>query len=110
MLVKTSEHQLATGAQSLDEARKLIEEASFDGALLDGNLAGNPVDDLALALTRKGAPFVFVTGYGREALPVPFRDGAIIEKPFSREQVLAALERLWRPNDKVVSLTSRSGG
>ncbi len=97
-------------AQSLDEARKLIEEASFDGALLDGNLAGNPVDDLALALTRKGAPFVFVTGYGREALPVPFRDGAIIEKPFSREQVLAALERLWRPNDKVVSLTSRSGG
>ena len=51
----------------------LIEAGEFDAALLDGNLAGKPVDDLAIALTRRGMPFVFVTGYGRDALPVGFR-------------------------------------
>ncbi len=96
-------------AQSVSEARRLIASADFDGALLDGNLAGHRVDDLAVALTRKGAPFVFVTGYGREALPPAFRDRAMIEKPFSREQVLAALERLWRPDQNIVPLPVKAG-
>jgi hypothetical protein len=37
--------------------------------LLDGNLCGQPVDDIAAALAREKVPFVFITGYGRQSLP-----------------------------------------
>ena len=40
--------------------------------LLEANLRGEPVDDVAAALTRRNIPFVFVTGYGRQALPESF--------------------------------------
>ena len=48
----------------------------------DANLGGDPVDEIAAALTRKGIPFAFATGYGREALPHGFRDRPVITKPF----------------------------
>ncbi len=82
-------------APSLDKAMLLASEAQFDGALVDGNLAGRPVDDIARALKQRGVPFAFVTGYGREALPPGFDDAPIVEKPFTQEQVIAALEQLF---------------
>lgn len=95
-------------ALSFDEAQRLIGEGAFDAALLDGNLGGRPVDDLAIALTRAGAPFVFVTGYGREALPIGFREGPIIEKPFTRQQLTAALQPLWNRDARIAALRGRS--
>src|SRR5262245_7761017 len=56
-------------AATLERAKRLIEESDCDAALLDVNLAGQPVDELATLLTRKNRPFAFVTGYGRDALP-----------------------------------------
>lgn len=82
-------------AQSVDAARALATEGSFDGALLDGNLAGRTVNEIAEALRARRAPFAFVTGYGREALPVGFNDAPIVEKPFTQEQVTTTLERLF---------------
>src|SRR5690606_30707009 len=60
-------------ASSLARARVMIDAARFDAALLDGNLSGDRVDDLAARLTQRGIPFVFITGYGREALPIGFQ-------------------------------------
>jgi CheY-like chemotaxis protein len=76
------------------QAIEAIEHASFDGALLDANLYGRPVDEIASALTRRGVPFIFVTGHGPEGLPEAFRGVAILGKPCSREQVLHAAARL----------------
>jgi CheY-like chemotaxis protein len=56
-------------AGTLAGALRLIAEISCDAALLDANLGGQPVDALAAALTQKGVPFAFATGYGRDALP-----------------------------------------
>jgi PAS domain S-box-containing protein len=81
-------------AQSFDNARALAAEAHIDGALVDGNLAGRPVDDIARLLRDRGVPFAFVTGYGRNALPGGFEDAPIVEKPFTQEQVVVALDRL----------------
>lgn len=95
-------------AQNLDRARQLIREETFDAALVDGNLAGRSVDEIAVALTQRRTPFAFVTGYGREALPVGFQEAIIVEKPFTQDQVTSALERLLAPGDNVASLrTSR---
>src|SRR3546814_16982255 len=58
-------------ASTLDEAHELVETAKFDAALLDANLSGEAVDEVAAALTRTVMPFAFVTGYGRsEGRPV----------------------------------------
>jgi hypothetical protein len=54
---------------------------------------------------------VFVTGYGREALPMSFQDRIIVEKPFTEEQVISALERLFCAPGNVIPLrTSRPAG
>jgi PAS domain S-box-containing protein len=79
-----------------ESAKRLIGEASFDAALLDVNLSGHPVDELAASLRRKAVRFAFATGYGGEALPLAFRDTPLLLKPFSREQLLATTEGLLR--------------
>jgi len=81
-------------AATLERAKQLIEEADCDAALVDVNLAGQPVDELATLLTRKNRPFAFVTGYGREALPAGFRGAVVLGKPFGADQLLATLEVL----------------
>lgn len=94
-------------AQTLDKAKAAISNESFDAALVDGNLAGHSVDTIAIGLTQKGVPFTFVTGYGREALPAGFQDALIVEKPFTQEQVIGALERLLHPETNVVTMRAR---
>jgi PAS domain S-box-containing protein len=81
-------------AATLERAKQLIEEADCDAALVDVNLAGQPVDELATSLTRKNRPFAFVTGYGREALPAGFRGAVVLSKPFGADQLLATVEVL----------------
>jgi hypothetical protein len=52
---------------TVNEALQMQKHASFDGALLDGNLRGQKVDEIAAALTRRNIPFLFVSGYGPES-------------------------------------------
>jgi two-component sensor histidine kinase/CheY-like chemotaxis protein len=91
-------------AGNLRTATALLEQARFDGALLDANLAGNPVAEIAAALTRRKIPFAFVTGYGREALPRPFAGAPMVGKPFTERELCAAVERLFRPDAAIVPL------
>ncbi len=99
--------EVAGLAGTLAEARSLVAQADFDAALLDVNLAGRPVDEIAAALTQKNRPFAFVTGYGREALPRAFQDAIMLHKPFSREQLLAAVDVLLYQSPGIVSLRPR---
>jgi PAS domain S-box-containing protein len=87
---------IASIAASIDEAGLLIGQGAFDAAFLDGNLQGEAVDGAAAALAEAGKPFAFVTGYGRENLPMGHNDRLIIAKPFGRVALLdcaAALAR-----------------
>jgi PAS domain S-box-containing protein len=86
--------EVAAVAGNVEEALALVEKLTVDAALLDANLGGRSVEDIALALSRKGTSFAFVTGYGREALAAPFREAMMIEKPFSQDQLASALEQL----------------
>jgi PAS domain S-box-containing protein len=81
------------------EALTVIEEAEVDVALLDANLHGRPVREIAAALTRRKIPFIFVTGYGRDSLPESFKSATVLAKPYSDTQLL----------DAVTELTTRSG-
>jgi CheY-like chemotaxis protein len=79
---------------SVKDALRAVEDASFDGVLLDANLRGEPAGEIAAALTRRNIPFVFVTGYGRQALPESFANSTMLTKPFTQEQLIQAAIRL----------------
>jgi CheY-like chemotaxis protein len=79
---------VAASTGSASEALDIVEGRPLDAALLDANLNGRSVDDIAAALTRRGVPFAFVTGYGRENLPQGFGTATLLAKPFSQPQLL----------------------
>ena len=95
-------------AATVETARKLITHEQCDAALLDVNLSGHPVDELAAALTKHAVPFAFLTGYGREALPRGFGEAKMLGKPFSQYEVLAMLAQLLTPRTNVVSLRHKT--
>jgi two-component sensor histidine kinase/CheY-like chemotaxis protein len=91
-------------ASSVETAKKLIADAEFDAALLDANLGGHRVDELAASLVRQNQPFAFVTGYGRGVLPEPFSTAPMIGKPYPPAQLLASLAKLLTRGENVVHL------
>ena len=99
--------EVVGSAGTIEQARKLVASAECDAAILDVNLAGEPIDQLAAALTQKNVPFVFVTGYGRGVLPRGFRDGLMLNKPFSHDQLVAAVELLLYRAPDVVRLREK---
>ena len=80
---------------TIDEALAVIADgSSFDGALLDVNVAGKEVFPVAAALKERGVPFVFSTGYGEGGLPEEWRGHPTIQKPFTEDAVQQALMRV----------------
>ena len=100
-------YEVVGAAGNLEEAKRLIAEGGCDAALLDVNLGGRPVDELVAALKRRNVPFAFVTGYGRSALPDGCRDAIVVEKPFSRDRLIAAVTALLAAERTVVPLRQK---
>lgn len=81
-------------ARSVAEAVEAARTHALDLALLDGNLKGEPVDEVAALFDSRGLPFCFVSGYGREHLPAGFDHAPLIEKPFRPDSLRAILTAL----------------
>jgi DNA-binding response OmpR family regulator len=75
-------HEMAWQADNIPEALEIIRNNDdIDGAILDMNLRGEPVQPVAEVLSAKQVPFCFMTGYGAGA--ATSHPGApIISKPF----------------------------
>jgi CheY-like chemotaxis protein len=78
-------------AGRIEEAARLAETLAVDLAVLDVNLDGTPSYRVAEALGRRGIPFVLATGYGGTALPAALQAARVLTKPFTRDQLEAAL-------------------
>jgi len=96
--------ELAGSVGNLEDAKRLCAQVACDAALLDANIRGRPVDEIARTLTARNIPFAFVTGYGRDALPRGFQDAVILKKPFRGDDLLAALQLLTHRAPGVVEL------
>lgn len=96
--------QVVGPAATLQKALSLIESKEIDAALLDANLAGDPVDTIAAALMRRKIPFAFVSGYGREGLPEAYRQATLIKKPFQRQRLIDVIRQMLTKVDTVVPL------
>ena len=79
-------------ASRIAPALTLAERETFDTAVLDVNLAGEPIFPVADVLARRAIPIVFLTGYGRLGVPDRYRDYAVVEKPIDADKLLAAVD------------------
>jgi CheY-like chemotaxis protein len=90
-------YEVAAAVGTLAEASDFAATGDFAAAILDVNLDGQEIFPVADILTKRGLPFVFVTGYGERALPEPYRDRPALQKPFQAEQLKAMLAELLPP-------------
>ncbi len=80
-------------AHTLDAALKLVEsEGQIDAALLDVNLAGQPVFPVADALRARHVPPIFSTGYGEAGLRESDAGAPVLQKPFRAGDLARALQ------------------
>ena len=89
-----SRYAIVAKAPSLQHALRLADEATFDAAVLDGNLDGQLTAALATRLRAIRIPVLMLTAYAGSTRP-PLPAGApMLMKPFSGEALVSALDRL----------------
>ena len=79
---------------NLADAKNAVAQGHVDAAILDVNLAGEPIYPLAEILVELDIPFVFTTGYGAESIDPRFKNAPALQKPIEQE----ALKRLFVVN------------
>ena len=83
---------VAGTAPTLREALEQAETVQADVAILDINLAGDPIFPVAERLAARAIPLVFASGYGGTTLPDKWRERPTLPKPFTSEQVEQVLK------------------
>lgn len=87
--------EVVHAAGSLSEAVLWSRKVKADFAVIDVNIKGEKVYPAAEILRERGMPFIFCSGYDHEHLAPEWMDYPSIQKPFSVDELAAALER-WR--------------
>lgn len=73
------------------EALVAAQTGAFSAAILDVNLDGETVYEVADVLARRGVPFIFVSGYGRDGIDPRFADIPVLRKPIDYEDLRQAI-------------------
>ncbi|WP_428490004.1 response regulator [Rhodopila sp.] len=68
-------------------ALEAVRTEAFDLAVLDVNLAGEKVYPVAELLAERQIPFLFLSGYGEEAIPAGHDDWRVCAKPFTSDNL-----------------------
>ncbi|WP_443747196.1 response regulator [Asticcacaulis solisilvae] len=84
-------YALHSNPATVPAALKAVADGGFDIAILDVNLAGQPVFPVAEALDAAGIPFVFASGYGAGGVPAAWAAHPIAAKPFRIDDLDAIL-------------------
>lgn len=83
---------------SVQKALPLIDISQIDAALLDVSLKDGKVFPVAERLQSLGLPFVFATAYDDDcAIPPAFRLAPRVIKPFSEDELISTMTRLFAP-------------
>ena len=103
-MVQELGHRVVAEAGNIQDAQLLAQTAAFDLALLDVNVGGRDVAPVAECIEKRGLPILFVSGYGSESLPGPFRGRPVLQKPFEISKLKNAMEAILdRSGDRSVS-------
>ena len=74
-------------AARLATALDTVNREQVDLAILDVNVAGEPIYPVAEALVERSVPFVFSTGYGSAGIKDAYRDRPVLQKPFAQHDL-----------------------
>lgn len=85
-------------ASRVGTALALVASDTFDVAIIDMKLAGEPADAVMDALSARDIPFVITTGYGPEVIAEKYRSVPTFIKPYMQEHVEAALVSVLAPS------------
>ena len=83
-------------AARLAAALEAVERETVDLAILDVNVAGEPIYPVAEALVQRRIPFVFSTGYGSAGIKDSYRDRPVLQKPFAQNDLKQKLLIAWK--------------
>ena len=87
-------HDLVGTETSVEGALAKIASQELDGAVVDRWLRGDQKSDaVARLLKERGIPFIVATG-DTLALDDAFKDGVILRKPFSIDELEVALQKM----------------
>ena len=89
--------EIVGSALTLRQAMDQAESVPAEIAILDINLAGDPIYPVAEILSGRNIPFIFASGYGATTLPEGWRDRPTLPKPFSADQVATVLRKALDP-------------
>jgi CheY-like chemotaxis protein len=81
-------------AGHVDRALTMIATEIIDAAVLDLNLGGVRSYPIADALTARGIPFVFATGYGEDSVLDRYRLWPVLPKPVERAKLQCVLSAM----------------
>lgn len=86
-------HAVAGTPMRLAPALEAARTMELDFAILDVNLDGEKSYPVAELLTERGIPFAFATGYGAAGVDPPFREHAVLQKPFRLADLQLVISR-----------------
>ena len=86
--------ELVGPAHRLAFALELIKTERIDAAILDVLLGEHDCSPVAVALSEKGIPFIFLTGYGEDCVPLGFNTIPVATKPIDFVTLEAMLQKL----------------
>jgi len=81
------------------DAVNAVKTSALSAAILDVNLRGESVYEVADQLILQRVPFLFMTGYGRENIDRRFSETPLLRKPVDIEQLKQALASLTSLNE-----------
>jgi CheY-like chemotaxis protein len=94
-LVHDLGHAVLGPVAYIDAALQILRAERVDGAILDIHLYGNSTSyPIAEALEVRQIPFVFLTAVDKGGMAPLFPAAAVVRKPFSPEQLQAAVRRM----------------
>jgi DNA-binding response OmpR family regulator len=79
-------------AADVEHGRMLMARQPLDCAVLDVNLHGEHVFQLAGELRARGVRSIFATGYDASFLPLAFRDAIYLQKPIDLAALIRAVK------------------
>src|SRR5262245_59832405 len=93
-MLRDAGFRIAGVAGSVAKALDILKTSPCDVAVLDRNLRGESVADVASFLDERHIPFVFVSGYGRVALPPEHNDAPLLTKPIHPTELVHTVQEV----------------
>jgi CheY-like chemotaxis protein len=91
-MLSGTKYTVASVTAFIEDALYYIDKEDFDVAILDVNIRGEMIYEVAHKLEKKGIPYIFSTGYDLVNLSEEFRSRPTLQKPYDLNQLFLALE------------------